>query len=673
MGVEVTGISLEALDAVPWDRLESALPRHPVEEVPRALRRLALAGLAATEEYCYPLYSCLVAGNGRVPSAATAALPFVVALAADPGAGARVDLVGLLVAFEHATRTARPDLVDEGWPAAWRRHQGEVLALLADPDPDVRREAIPLADGVVPLLERWRAETDPAVRLPVLLQLAWVAAAAEADARSVEEVRAVLDGVLRDGEPVMKVAAVIARARLDPQEPVRRIDLLVETLSDLAVRPRFEEIWYVVGVEEPFSREAVVTWAAELFDHDARTAASFVVRLADAAARTGDTELSEAVLNEAWRLLVLRPSAAPALLPVAGRLLDDRADPVRLRAAHLLAVLGRQSARYADRLATLLDDPWKDPCLEGTVGEYARWALTRIGDPRAMPGLVERLYEPYREHYGRGYCVSDPRLPDVDAVLVPLRAHADVLLPDLREVMRHHAAHNGGHGPLTGAFLRVLKAWGPDALPALPEVVALLDDAEGSLLIVEVLAAMGPGAASAEPALRACKPLNWPEYQRNVAWAASQMGGDRTAALRLIGDAVLTEEGPYYGPVHLLTEFGPAAAPYADRVRHIMENTDGFRRIEAALALWSGTGEQEPSISVLEEFVLPIADGGDDYEFFGEALRALTRIGTLTPATRAALRTVRGFDGRLAQERNYEAFLQDEELRAAIEYLLALP
>ncbi|MFF2124389.1 hypothetical protein ACFVW1_03120 [Streptomyces olivochromogenes] len=670
----MTAISLEALDAVPWDRLESALPQHPVEGVPRALRRLALGGGAATEEHCYPLSYCLAAGNGRVPSAATAALPFLVALAADPGTGARVDLVGLLVSLKRAAKTARPDLVDAGWPAAWGRHRGAVLALLADPDPDVRREAIPLADGVVPLLERWRAETDPAMRLPVLLQLGWVAAeAAEADARSVEEVRTVLDGVLRDGDPVMKVAAVIAWAQFDPQEPVRRIDLLVETLSDLAVRPRFEEIWYVSDVEEPFTREAVVTWAAELFDHDPRTAASFVVRLADAAARTGDTELSGAVLDEAWRLLVLRPSAAPALLPVAGRLLDHRADPVRLRAAHLLAVLGRQSARYADRLATLLDDPGEDPCLEGTVGDYARWALTRIGDPRAIPGLVERLYEPYREYYGRGYCVSDPRLPAVDAVLVPLRAHADVLLPALREVMRHHAAHNDSHGPLTGAFLKVLKAWGPDALPALPEVVALMDDARGSLPIVEVLAAMGPGAASAEPALRACNPLNWPGYHWNAAWAAAHMGGDRTAALRLIGDAVLTEEGPYYGPVRLLTDFGPAAAPYADRVRHIMENTGGLHRIEAALALWSGTGEPEPSISVLAEFVLPIADGGDDYGLFGEALRALARIGTLTPATRAALRTVRGFDGRLAQEWNYEAFLQDEELRAAIDYLLALP
>jgi hypothetical protein len=203
--------------------------------------------------------------------------------------------------------------------------------------------------------------------------------------------------------------------------------------------------------------------------------------------------------------------------------------------------------------------------------------------------------------------------------------------------------------------------------------VALLDDAGGSLPTVEVLAAMGPGAASAEPALRAWKPLNWPGYQWKAAWAASHMGGDRTAALRLIGEAVLTEEGPYYGPVHLLADFGTSAAPYADRVRHIMENTGGFRRIEAALALWSGTGEPEPSISVLEEFVLPIADGGEDYELFGEALRALVRIGTLTPAARAALRTVRDFDGRLARERNYEAFLQDEELRAAIEYLLALP
>ncbi|MCZ1002638.1 hypothetical protein O1M63_38955 [Streptomyces mirabilis] len=143
----------------------------PGREGARALRRPALAGGAATEEYCYPLYSCLITGNGRVPSAATAALPFVVALAADPEAGARVDLVGLLVAFAHATRTARPDLVDAGGP-----RRGDVTGARSWHCSRTRTPMCggghSLADCVVPLLERWRAETDPAVRLPVLLRLA---------------------------------------------------------------------------------------------------------------------------------------------------------------------------------------------------------------------------------------------------------------------------------------------------------------------------------------------------------------------------------------------------------------------------------------------------------------------------------------------------------------------
>lgn len=712
----MTGISLEALDAVPWDRLESALPQHPVQEVPRALRRLALAGWAATEEDCYPLFFCLAAGNGRVSSAATAALPYVVGLAADPGMGARVTLVELLECLFREAATAEPHLVDEEWPATWRRHRGAVRALLADPDPEVRRAAIPIAGGVAPLLERWRAEADPTVRLPVLLALG-VAAAEAADAATegsaagvaehgaarvkdgagrvkdgaalvedgaapvedgagpVEEARAVLAGVLRDGGPVMKVAAMHAWACLDPDVPVRQADLLVEILTDTDVRPQFEAVWWVPGVEAAFSREDVVSWTGSLFDHAPKTAASFVVRLAEAAGRIGDTDLCRAALDEAWRLLVLRPSAAPALLPVAGGLLANPDDAVRLKAANLLAMLGRRAAVYADRLATLVDDPGEDGVtfIDGTVGDYARWALARIGDMRALPGLVEQLYEPYREHYSRSYCNGDPRLPDIDDVLVPLRAHADVLLPALREVMRHHAAHNGGHGPLTGAFLRVLEAWGQDALPALPEVVQLLDDTRGSLAAADVLAAMGPAAACAEPALRGCTILDHPANHWQVAWAAWRIGGDAPSALRLIGNAVLHEEGPFYGPVYLLAGFGPSAAPYADRVRHIMENAEGRHRMQAAVTLWSITGEPEPSTSVLEEFVLPIADGDDSYGTFGDALRSLTRIGVITPAVRTALRTVKGFDRRLSPCRDYRAFLQDEELRAAIEEVLALP
>ncbi|MDK0518273.1 hypothetical protein [Streptomyces sp. ML-6] len=271
------------------------------------------------------------------------------------------------------------------------------------------------------------------------------------------EVRAALADVLRGGEPVMKVAALHAWARLDRDAPVRRADVLVEALTDPGVRPRFAEIWWEQGVEDPFSREDVVRGTGRLFDHVPQAAAAFVVRLAGAADRTGDTVLRRAVLNEAWRVLVRRPSAASALLPVAGGLSADPDDTVRLKAASLLAVLGRR------------------------------------------------------------------------------------------------------------------------------------------------------------------------------------------------------------------------AAPYADRLRHIMENTDGWRRIQAARALWAATGEPEPSVQVLEEFVLAVADGDDGYGTFDEALRALVRIGTVTPASRTALRTLRERDGRLSPYGDYRAFLQNEKLRGMIEEALALP
>ncbi|MEU4929743.1 hypothetical protein AB0G54_25115 [Streptomyces yokosukanensis] len=661
-------ISLEALDDVPWDRLESALEHHPAKEMRRALRRLALKREAATEEDCHPLFDCLALGTKRVAPATTAALPFIVALAGDPGMGARTTLVELLVGMAETAARAEPSVVDAGWHETWWRQRPRFRALLADPRPEVRRQALPLADGVGSLLERWHAETDPTVRLPVLLALG-AAAAGSADADTVDRVRAVVTEVLRAGAPVMRVAAVHAWGAFDPQAPVRELDLLSEILSDPSVRPRFEAIWYVPDVDGAFTREDVVSRTASLLESAPAAALSFVVRLIGAAHTTGDTLLCRVALDKAWRLLVLRPSTAAALLPLAGTLLSHPDDGVRYRAAHLLAVLGSQAASCADALAALLDDPGEAEFLEGTVGDHARWALTRVGDPRALPGLIERLYEPYRGQYSRGYVGGDPRLPEVEDVLTPLRDHAEVLLPSVRKLLRD----DGAGGPLTCSFLEVLTAWGPAAAPALPEVVALLADTRYSLHAVDALVAMGPAAACAEPAVRRCTVLDFPGNHRKVAWAAWRLGGDRDAALRLIGEAVLTEAEPSYGPVGLLGDFGPAAGPCADRVRHVMDHGNTWTRLQAAVALWSITGESEPSASVVGDCLLPIADGDDSYGHFLIALRALARIGTVSPAVRAALRTARDFDRRLSPHRDYRAFLQDEEIRSAIEEVLALP
>lgn len=118
-GEVVTRGLLEALDAVVWDGLETASPEEPVKNVQRALRRLASRGAQAVEGDCDPLYSLVTLDGRETPSAAAVALPFIIALAADPDRGARVGLVELLVAL-HA-----PALTGEDWSGAW--------ALLSDP------------------------------------------------------------------------------------------------------------------------------------------------------------------------------------------------------------------------------------------------------------------------------------------------------------------------------------------------------------------------------------------------------------------------------------------------------------------------------------------------------------------------------------------------------------
>ncbi|MFF0384339.1 hypothetical protein [Streptomyces sp. NPDC004286] len=656
------------MDDVPWEGLESALGHHSAEEAERTLRRLALKGASATEEDCYPLFHCCAPGTGRIAPVATAALPFVVALAHDAEMGARTTLVQLLASLSKTAAEADPALVDAGWREAWRAQRPMIQALFADAVPDVRREALPLAEDVDVLLERWHAETDPTVRLPLLLALG-NAAACSAQPGPVDQVRTLVAEVLRTDGPVMRVAAVHAWAAFDPRAPVRELDRLVEILSDPAVRPRFEAIWYVPDVESAFTREDVISWTAYLFEGAPRTALAFVVRLIDAARRHGDTLLCRAALDEAWRLLVVQPVAASSLLPLAGALLADPDDGVRYRAAHLLAVLGSRAAPYADELAALLDDPGEAGVLEGTVGDHARWALSRIGDERALPGLVERLHAPYQGAWSRGYVAGDPHLPEVEDVLTPLGAHAEALLPAVRKLLRDE----GSGSPLTCRFLKVLRAWGPAAAPALPEVVALLDDPRYAWDAVDALVAMGPAAKSAEPAVRGCAVSDFPGNQLRVAWAAWRLGGDRDAALRLIGEAVPTGAEPLPGAVRLLGDFGTAAAPYADRVRHVMKHGDSWLRLDAAVALWSMTGEPEPAVSVLEEHLLPVAAGGDAYGTFLDALRALARIGTVSPAARATLRTVRGSDRRLSEHWDYRAFLQHEEILSAIDEVLALP
>lgn len=460
------GGMLHGLDEVDWAALTPVDSGRPGEDVAEVLRQIAQAdatsGQAAVDRAYNDLYQLLVA-PGRVTDAGTAALPFLVGLALDPRTVERADLVDVLARMADTRASAGHAAMDPTWDTAWQGQWPHLQAVLDDADPLVRRAGLGLiADRTGALLRRWRAETDRSVRVTVLLALGEAAAGNPADSTA-GEIRAVLDGAADGEDRLLRVAAVLAAAPLDPDVPPRACPMLLELLTDPALAPEFGKVWYSLRCEYVYDRAAVVTWAVDVLRTDSAATIAFVSGLAEAGNRLDDVDLRRCSLQEAWRLLVAHPSMSAALLPVAAGMLGDPDDDVRYRAAYLLAVLGRRAAAHADRLARLLDDRGESLLFDGTVGDLARWALTRIGDPRALPDLVERLVAPWRDLQGRGYAMSEPRLPDIADVLRPLRAHAGVLLPDVRRALREEV---GLSGWLVRDLRAVLQAWGED--PTLP-------------------------------------------------------------------------------------------------------------------------------------------------------------------------------------------------------------
>ncbi|MFF0392280.1 hypothetical protein ACFYS8_26835 [Kitasatospora sp. NPDC004615] len=633
------GLSLDALDAVEWAGLETASRSDPVETVPRTLRRLAQAGAAATEEDCRPLYCLRPQPPRQLPSAAPVAAPFLLALALDPDLGARPALVELLC---HILEL----------PGLLAQHRASARSLLADPDPVVRRVAAPLAPDCGVLLERWRAEPERMVRVALLRALE--------ERPDAEDAPAVLAEALAGEDPALYVAAVLAGAVADPDLPVRHFERLIAVLSDPALRPRFADLWYLPDVEEPCEREHLLWWVFRLFAHRPDLESAYPVRLLAAAEQNGDLGLCQEALDLAWSLLTRRRCTAPELPTAVGPLLDHPSPAVRLRAANLLAGLGPAATPWADRLTALLDDDNTDPRLDGTVGELARWALLRTGDPRGLPGLAAQLLA-QEEEGGRCYVTAAPHRPDVADVLAPLRAHADTLLPEVCEVLRRTAESAFA----ARGFLTALTAWGPDAAPVLPELPPLLDHPYTAYWAQSLLAAIGPAAAPLART-RALTDLQ-------LHWHPDLIADDRPTALRLIGEAVLNAVPPLYGPIDRLAEFGPAAAAYTDHLHHLMATAEPRTRAAAAAALWSITARPEPCLDLLAGHILATADGDDQYGLLAQALRTLIRMNTITSAIRTALLTIHRTDHRLSHEQGCTAILRDEELRALIDRALACP
>jgi hypothetical protein len=395
MGVESAGrcevdrasllLVWDDLDQVRWAGLEHNY--GTAEDVPGLLRacasRYAEAAAAAADQLDNVLYH----QGGWVCPAASAALPFLVRLAADPQISVPVPVLELIASTAELVSLVSPRWVDPGWAAALEAAGPALLSLLEDADPVMRRAAAHLAgaggldpDLVIPALQtRFRAEPDRTARWDVAISLG---AAAAGSARA-GEVRDELSAIAQSGQDSqLRLAAVHGLAKAG-QPVTGRVGLMTGAMADADWADWQHSRW--LGGDGP---AAIVTGTGRLLLGEPAAAAAF----AEGVSKAGDARQRIAVLGHTGALLE-RWHAIPGSVPeFLAEQLDAPEPDVRFRAAWLLAGTGADAMPWADRLAGLAVDPaGASDGRQVTTGDAAVWALARLGDPRCLPGLRERL------------------------------------------------------------------------------------------------------------------------------------------------------------------------------------------------------------------------------------------------------------------------------------------
>ncbi|GLW58219.1 HEAT repeat domain-containing protein [Kitasatospora phosalacinea] len=634
----------EGPEAVDW----AALRHHygSAADLPELLRACAGDDPEAAEDAVSELSNSFFHDGGRICSAAPAALPFVLRMAADAGLAPDVrdqllELVGGLAA--DAPRGGPG--VDPGWWPAWERALPQLLALLGDPLPAIRRRAsralrhsdTPGAQLLPGLLAALAAEDDPGLRTDLLLTLGRAARREPAGPHGPEAL-GLLRTLLADGADLReRHGALLALAPEDPGLPLRHTDLLTAALR----APEAGQWAEPGGLTRAYSRTTALFAAPG-------PATAFVRALLrdhpDAAHRAAALEQAGGLLAE-WR------SPTAELLPVLAARLDDPAPGVRGLALDLLACLGPAAvAPHADRIAALLEDD--------AVADTALWALARAGDPRCAPAG----FGSSGQYFGLGVRGHRPALPALHEVLALLPGHAQALMPVVEQQLARDGDRTAAH-----RFGTVLAGWGAASPTAVERLLDLLAEDLAWAPAAEALARLGPGvlgAAAARAREMLSARMNAPDGGPDAgagtaAWACWRLGGDPEAAVDALAAHLHRPAA-----LRMLADLGPHAARCAGQLRVRAADRDAWVGVEAAGALWAATGEGGAAVPALLSALRGL-DEGRHLPVMPTAVRQLARIG---PAARPAvplLRAALAGDRRLRSNTAWRGFVEDEDLRAA--------
>ncbi|ATE55276.1 HEAT repeat domain-containing protein [Actinosynnema pretiosum] len=613
-------IDWAAARKIDWASLEGG--HGPAGTVPDLLEECAREDPLHALGAIVDLGDLLRPARGRVLSAAPVALPFLVDLAEGGAVHAREQVVRLI------RRIAERGQPDAAWSAAVDGVWPRLPALLADPDPLVRRQGGRLLsclgrpEAVAALRERWDVEPDRRVRCDLVRSLGRADPAFD------------LAALLADDDPQVVLAAVHALAATDPAAPLAHVDALARAVGEVDSALWVDSAWLEDVRLGGGPTELVIT-TGDLLAADPDALTGYVTRVA----RDGSGPRRAAVLGVALRLLYAWRDVD--LVPLLGELLHDGRPAVRYRAAAVLACLGAAGRPHADRLVELLEDPHEErgESTAHTTGDMALWALAAQHDPRCAPALVDLLegdrtpfdLNTHRPTASSPVTACGPwlREPTAEEVLTPLRAHADVLVGPIAARL----ARPGQHRLLVAALCRVLAAWGPLSRAARPVLETLVGHRYyGRYATAALKAAEGYGEADV-PAL----------------------AGEARRSGVTIG---------------VLGALGPAAAEAEETLRRLATPDEtGWRRVEAGYALWRITGERADVVPLLVEAATPLATG-DYTRPRGAALHHLAEMGVRTEEVLAVARAVAGSRRRVADVGERERIAEDEALRASAAQLL---
>jgi hypothetical protein len=162
---------------VAWKQLEHH--HGSASDVPDLLHRCAGPDPDDAADALDALEYVLYHEGDWICPAATAALPFLLELAETGSVPIRPELVTLIALLVDEAAAVEPGSLDPAWPAAAALAVPRMLALLADQDPRVRREAtylvsrpgLPAVPAAAALWQRWESEPDRVTRWDVALAM----------------------------------------------------------------------------------------------------------------------------------------------------------------------------------------------------------------------------------------------------------------------------------------------------------------------------------------------------------------------------------------------------------------------------------------------------------------------------------------------------------------------